>query len=98
MVKLRVTTYGSVNKELGCNCIEVELEQARVTVEDALRSVELGDGSTLFDLVADESGIKDGYTILLNGLPLWNPEDLKGKIESEDVVTAMDILSAIGGG
>ena len=98
MVKVKVTTYGSVNEELGCNCIEVKLEQARVTVEDALRAAELVDGRTLFDLVADDTGVKEGYTILLNGRPLWNPEDLKRNIGSEDVVTAMDVLSAIGGG
>lgn len=98
MVKVKITSYGNVNKELGCDCIQVELEQERVTVEDALRAAELGDGRNLFDLVADDTGVKDGYTILLNGRSLWNPEDLKRNIGSEDVVTAMDVLSAIGGG
>ena len=98
MVKVNVTTYGSVNKEAGWSCQEVELEQERVTIEDVLRSAELGDGRSLFDLVADESGIKERYTILLNGRPLWNPRDLKVEITGRDQVTALDILYALGGG
>lgn len=60
---------------VGWDSKEVKLEQGRVTVEDVLRSVELEDGRTLFDLVADESGTKESYTSLLNGRPLWNAKE-----------------------
>ena len=98
MVKVHISTYGSVNEEAGWDSKEIKLEQARVTVEDVLRAVELGGGKTLLNLVADESGVKDSYTILLNGRPLWNPKDLKREIKDEDLVTAMDILYPVGGG
>ena len=98
MVKVSISTYGSVNKETGWNCKEVKLQQARVTVEDVLRSAELGGGRTLFDLVGRESGIKDGYTILLNERPLWNPDDLRIEIKNGDQVAALDILYPIDGG
>ena len=42
MVKVIISTYGSVNKEAGWDCKEIKLEQARVTVGDVLRSAELG--------------------------------------------------------
>ena len=87
-----------MSKEAGWNCKEVKLEQARVTVKDALGSAELGDGRTLLDLVADESGIKEDYTIVLNGRPLWNPDDLRIEIKSGAQVAALDILYPIGGG
>ena len=98
MVKVIISTYGSVNKEAGWDCKEIKLEQARVTVGDVLRSAELGGGRTLFDLVGHESGIKDGYTILLNERPLWNSDDLGIEIKSEDQVAALDILYPIDGG
>ncbi len=98
MVNVSISTFGSVNKEVGWSCKELSLAQEGVTVEDVLKSVRLRDGRILFDLVGDESGIKDNYTILLNGRPLWNPKDLKTEVRSEDLVTAMDILQAIGGG
>ena len=98
MIKVNVSTYGSVNKEVGWSSKEVKLEQAKVTVEDVLKSAELGGGRTLFDLVADEWGVKEDYTILLNGHPLWSPKDLKREIKDADLITAMGILYPIGGG
>ena len=98
MIKVSIHTYGSVNKVAGWGSKDIKLEQDRATLEDVLRAVNLSEEKTLFDLVAGESGIKDDYTIILNGRPLWNPKDLKSKIENEDMVTAMDMLTAIGGG
>ncbi len=98
MVKVSISTYGSVNKEAGWDCKEFRLEQAMVTVEDVLRSAKLEDGKTLFDLVADKRGLKEDYTILLNGRPLQSPKDLRREIKGEDLITAMGILYPIGGG
>ena len=98
IVKASINTYGSVNKEAGWNRKEVTLRQTRASVEDVLRSAELGDGRPLFDLVADASGLKKNYTIVLNGRPLWNHEDLGVEIKSGDQVAALDILYPIGGG
>ena len=98
MVKVRITTYGTLNKRVAWNSHEVTLEQETVTVEDVLRSAELGDGTTLFDLVAYEDGISNNHTILLNGRPLWQSKDLKMTIKEGDEISALDILFAIGGG
>ncbi len=98
MVKASINTYGSVNKEVGWSSKEVKLEQERVTIEDVLRSAELGDGKTLFNLVADESGIKESYMIMINGRPLQNAKELKMEIKSGDAVTAMDFVLLAGGG
>jgi len=87
MIRVSINTYGSINKEAGWSSKEIKLEQDRVMLEDVLRAVKLGKERTISDLVADE-----------NGCPLWNPKNLKSNIENEDVVTAMDILTAIGGG
>ncbi len=98
MIKVNVRTYGIVNKEAGWDSKEVKLEQAIVTVEDILRSVSLQYGGALFDLVADEQGVKEDFTVLLNDSTLRSTEDLKREIKDEDQITALGILEAIGGG
>ncbi len=98
MTKVNVSTYGSVNKEAGWDCQEVKLEQTKVTAEDVLRSAALGNGKALFDLVAAEGGVKEDYTVLLNGRPLKSHEDLQRELKDEDLITAMGILYPIGGG
>jgi sulfur carrier protein ThiS len=98
MIKVNINTYGTVNREVGWSSKVIQLGQERVTVEDVLREVNLEGDRTLFDLVANERGIKDGYTVLLNGRTLWNGKDLKKEIKSEDGVTVMDILHLMGGG
>lgn len=98
MIKVNISTYGSVNKEVGWHFKEVTIEQAKMTVENVLKSMELGDGRTLFDLVGEEGKIKSSYIILLNGRPLWDSEGLKIEITSGDLVTAMDVIEVMGGG
>ena len=98
MIKVSVSTYGRVNKEAGWDCKEFKLEQARVTVEDVLRSAKVEDGRTLFDLVADERGVKEDYTILLNDRTLRSHEYLRREIKDEGLVMALGIIEAIGGG
>lgn len=98
MIKVNVRTYGIVNKEAGWDSKEVKLEQARVTAEDILRSVALQYGGALFDLVADERGVKEDYTVLLNDSTLRSAEDLKREIKDEDQIMALGIIEAIGGG
>ncbi len=98
MVKVSLTTYGSVNKDAGWNSKEARLEKERVTIEDVLRSAELDDGGTLFDLVAEENGIKESYAIFLSGRLLWNPVDLKMEIKSGDQLAILDFPFIAGGG
>ena len=98
MIIVNISTYGSVSEEAGWNCKEVMLEQARATVEGALISAKLRNGRNLLDLVADEHGVKEDYTVLLNGRPLWKPKDLKREVQSKNLITAMGILYPIGGG
>ncbi len=98
MVKVNINTFGGVGKEVGWSSKELKLEQAKVTVDDVLRSVKLGDGGSLFDMVANGGGTKDGYTILVNGHSLWTPKDLQMELTDKDLVTVMDILYPIGGG
>ena len=98
MVTVNISIYGTVSEEAGWSCKEVKLEQTKATVEDVLMSVKLRNGRTLLDLVADEHSVKEDYTVLLNGRPLWSPKDLKRAINSKDLITAMGILYPIGGG
>ena len=77
MIKVTISAYGSVKKEVGWSSHEVELEKEKGQIEDALKSAKLQDGRTLFDLVANENGIREKYSILLNGRLLWKPEGLK---------------------
>lgn len=59
MVKVRVNAYGSVNREAGWAYYkEFDFEQEKVTVEDMLKSIKLKNGRFLFDLVANDNGIK----------------------------------------
>ncbi len=98
MVQVSVSTYGNVNKEAGWNSKEVTIEQERATVEDVLKSVKLGDGRALFDLVGDAGQIKDEYMIWLNGVILRDPKDLQREVKNEDEIVAGDFVEAIGGG
>jgi len=53
VVKVNISTYGSVSKEAGWSYKEVRLEKVGAMVKDALKAAELRDGKTLLDLVAD---------------------------------------------
>ncbi|MFC2047480.1 hypothetical protein ACFLTK_04325 [Chloroflexota bacterium] len=98
MIKVSISTYGSVNKKSGWHLKELTLKQAKATVDDVLKSTSLEDGTVMFDIVADNDGVKKDYSILLNGRPLWNPKDLKSEIKSGDLITATGILEMLGGG
>ena len=63
-----------------------------------LRSAALGNRKALFDLVADEGGVKEDYAVLLNGRPLKSHEDLRRELKDEDLITAMGVFYPIGGG
>ena len=97
-MKVCISTYGTVNEEVGWSYKEVQLEQEKGTVEDVLRMIQLRDGTKLFNLVADTNGTKDNYTILLNGHRLWDRQDIKMEIKSGDLIAVMDFLYPIGGG
>jgi len=98
MVKVIISTFGSVNKNAGWNSQEVQLEKEGVTIEDVLSSAELEDGRTLFDLVAEGSRLKESYAIFLSGLLLLHPVDLKMGIESGDTLAILDFPFILGGG
>jgi len=66
MSKMSISTYGSVNKEAGWNSQEVKAEKEKITIEDVLRSAELKDGRTLFDLIAEGNRIKENYAQVTN--------------------------------
>lgn len=91
--------YGSVHREAGWGSHkELVLRQEKPTVGDVLMSVKLKDGRALFDLVADEAGIKAAYSVMLNGLFLQGPKDLAREIRDHDSVTALDFFRmSIGG-
>ena len=96
MVKVRVNTYTSVNRCAGWNEKDVELEGG--TVEDALRRATMSDGSSLFDLVADEKGVKGSYVVFLNGLNVGNLQGLKTEIKDEAYMAVMDVITMPMGG
>ena len=78
--------------------MDIHLDKSHVTVEDVLHAVKLKDGRTMFELIADENGVKKGYTILLDGLPLWDSKDIKREISHQADITILDVLHFIGGG
>lgn len=99
MLKVTVIAYGSVSKEADWgHSKEVNFEQEKITVEDVLKSVTLKDGRLLFDLIGDENGIKDSYTVMLNGLILQSSKDLKKEVKDKDIVTALDFFRFLIGG
>ena len=99
MVKVRVSTFGSVSSEAGWGRYkELHLAQETATVEDALKSARLKDGRCLFDLVIDNSNIKGTYSVLLNGMNLLDQRDLRRELKDNDVVTVLDYFrTPIGG-
>ena len=97
-MKIKVKTYGSINKAEGWNSMDINLDKNIITVEDVLHSIKLKDGITMLELIADKNGLKEGYTILLDGLPLWDAEDIRKIISQDADLTVMDVLHVVGGG
>ena len=96
MAKVRLNTYASVNQQAGWNEKDIALDVG--TVEEVLRSAKLKDGSSLFDLVADENGIKDGYVVFLNGRNVKNIKSLETEIKDEARLSVMDVITMPMGG
>ena len=58
-----INLWGRASSEAGWKAREVELEGSGATIEDVLRTAELRDGRSLFDLIGEDGGIKAGYAI-----------------------------------
>ena len=97
-MKVKINTYGSVNKRAGWNAKKVNVDKQRITIEGILSWIKLPNGDIVLNLVYAKNGIKKSYTILLNDLPLWNTKDLKREVRNNANITTMDILYPISGG
>ena len=97
-MKVKLNTYGKLSKFLGWETKEIEIQTLGATVADVLKTINLETGGTVYDLIIGERGVKDDYTILLDGMPLWDDLVLKRKIKDQTTITTMDILQPVGGG
>lgn len=59
---------GSVATAAGWRAREVKVDSKTASIGDILRAVYLRDGTTsLFDLVADDTGVKPDYAVFISG-------------------------------
>lgn len=98
IIKVSISTYGTVNLEAGWTSKEVSLPRQSATVEDVLHLVKLMDGRAVFDLIADKSGIRESYGIWLNGRVLSDRTALHTRLKNEDQIAIGSSIRAIGGG
>jgi hypothetical protein len=96
MVKVRINTYTGVNRRAGWNEKVIELEGGNV--EDVLRCATMSDGSSLFDLVTNENGVKGDYVVFLNGLNVGILQGLKTEIQDKAYMAVMDVITMPMGG
>lgn len=77
---------------------EVTLEKEKATVEDVLRAVKLKNGSTLFDLIVAENGVKESHVVFLSGQQLQGSMNLGMPIKHNDQFHIMDAPGKVHGG
>jgi hypothetical protein len=96
MIRVRVTTYGSVGWLAGWSSGEIEVEQA--TGAGVLGALETRGGGSLLDLLAEGGMVKPTYNLLLNGINLENAEGLQTMVIDEDRIAALDVIRLSSGG
>jgi hypothetical protein len=75
----------------GWRAREIRVEKTAATLEDVLKATDLkGGNATLYDLVADENGLKSDFSLFISGEFLQGCVDLKRTIQDSEQIHLWD--------
>ncbi len=98
MITVTLKPFGNSNREAGWSSLRIELSQEKATIAQAFQQAYLANHTTLYDLTAQDTILKNTYAIFLNGLLLWHPVDLTRKLQDGDEMAILDYPFQMAGG
>lgn len=82
---------GDVARAVGWRAHEIKVDRASATLEDVLRSAGLKDSdSSLYDLIADDTGLKPEFALFVSGELLRGAVDWKRSVVDSEQIHVCD--------